>query len=206
MNLDLKKLIIFDLDGTLVNSDLTVLNIINSMRKKRNLQSINLCEAKDGLLMGGEGLINDLIGNYDVKKTLNEFRENYLNCNLDKENLFPYVLESLKLLKSKNIKLAVCTNKPRALVDKVLNHHKINFFFDIVITGCDVKKKKPDPEGLIKIFNFFKLNVNDVLYIGDSEIDFQASKRANVNFVLFNPNKENSEHLNFDSYLNFFKC
>ena len=151
------KLIIFDLDGTIVDSDPTVLSIVNLLRQKRGLESLIYSNAKDALALGGESLVSQLIPNSNIKKVLHEFRGSYLNWSLKDERMFPFVRDFLNLLKKKKYLLSIVTNKPKVLVNKVLKHHDIENFFDHIITGCDVSDKKPNPEGLLKTINFVKL-------------------------------------------------
>ena len=179
------KLIIFDLDGTIVDSDPTVLSIVNLLRQKRGLESLKYSNAKDALALGGESLVSQLIPNADIKNVLHEFRSSYLNWSLKDERMFPFVRDFLNLLKKKKYLLSIVTNKPKVLVNKVLKHHDIENLFDHIITGCDVSDKKPNPEGLFKTINFFKLQKKEVLYIGDNIIDYQASVNADINFMMF---------------------
>jgi len=177
------KLVIFDLDGTLVNSDPTVLSIINNIRKKRGLKPVDYIQAKNSLAKGGEALIKDLITIKDIPKVLKEFRKDYLGASLMTEKLFPKAKEYLDYLKSKRYFLALLTNKPKILTKKVLAHHDIDKYFDFIVTGCDVDKKKPDPEGLEKILKFFNLKNTETIYVGDNIIDYQASAKVGINFL-----------------------
>ena len=84
----------------------------------------------------------------------------------------------LKKLK-KHFYLVVFTSKSRKRTQKILKNYKI---FDYTVCSDDVKKGKPNPEGLFKILNKFKLDNKDAFFIGDSIYDYKASKAAKIKY------------------------
>jgi phosphoglycolate phosphatase len=176
-------LFIFDLDGTLVNSAPTVLEIINKLRCERRKKPIFLSDIYPHLSSGGSQLIERFVtGGDSVKKTLEHFRALYNEHSLETELLYPGVIEFICTVKKSDSRLAICSNKPTHLVDKVLRRHELSTKFDMVVGSSDVTVCKPDPEGLLKILDYFGQSPTQTVMIGDSKSDQQAAARAEIPF------------------------
>jgi len=78
----------------------------------------------------------------------------------------------------------VATNRSNTIGD-VLKTHDLSQYFDIVVSSLDVNHPKPHPESIFKILEFFQVDQNKCIYIGDSPIDYQTAKAANVIFVSY---------------------
>lgn len=196
-----KKAILFDLDGTLVNSAPTVLDIINQVRRQNNQNSLQLNPKIEQIIsLGGRDMIINLISKNNVDKNLKTFRALYEDYDLTHEELFDGIKELLAALKQKYA-LAVLTNKPRLLVNKTVIHHHIESFFDCFVCSEDVTKKKPDPEGfnlILKTLNFIK---DEVIYVGDSLVDLELAKFLQIEFFLYN--RLNNNQLSSDNEFNY---
>ena len=154
------KLVIFDMDGTIFKSFLDWKNI----KKDLNVQ-------KEKSIL--ETIYND--NNIDYNK-LNILLKHELN-NTKKTAPFEYINEFLKILKSNNIKVAVLTNNNKENTEFLLNKYKLNF--DLTITR-ESKLWKPSGKGLKYIMNYFNLNKDNTVSIGDSHYDIIASKDAGI--------------------------
>lgn len=80
--------------------------------------------------------------------------------------------------------LAVATNRSNT-IGVVLNRYGLSGFFDLVVSSLDVENPKPHPESIFKILDFFRLNPNQAIYIGDSPIDLQTAEAAGVHFIAY---------------------
>ena len=186
------ELVIFDLDGTLVDSDKTVIRILNTIRKDLTLPALKSKDISFFLSLGGEEMISKIIGNdLDAKKYLGIFRQRYLEDSLDNENLFDGVVAYLDYLKSKNIKMAVFTNKPKDLTNKTLKRHKISNYFNYIVTSDDVDFKKPSPDGCYKLIEMSSISSENIIMIGDSELDQKAANAASICFLHHNASSHN---------------
>ena len=207
-----KKAILFDLDGTLVNSAPTVLDIINQIRHQNNQKILQLNPKIEQIIsLGGRDMIVNLISKDNVDKNLNTFRAMYEDYDLINERLFDGVKELLTVLKKKYT-LAILTNKPKTLVNKAVIHHHIESFFDCLVCREDVIKKKPDPEGFTLVLKTLNLIKEEVIYVGDSLVDYDLAKSLQVEFFLYNrlkidhSSKDNKFHYQeFDSFVDLKK-
>ncbi len=177
------KLVIFDLDGTIVDSDKTVVRILNTIRKDLELPPIKFKDISFLLSLGGEKMIHQIIeSKKDLKKYLKIFRDRYLDDSLCNEKLFDGAINYLNYLKDKGIVMAIFTNKPKDLTNKTLKRHQIENFFKYVVTSDDVILKKPNPEGIHKIIKMSKFSEENTIMIGDSMLDLQAANLASIPF------------------------
>jgi len=183
------KLIIYDLDGTLIDSAKIVSKIINQMRTEIGLESLTIKQLVPWLSMGGEDLIaNSLEINSDrVHSYLFEFRQRYLELETPNESLYPGIKDVLNNLLKTGHKLAVCTNKPRVLAEKVLRETQLHDFFGYINAGGDLPYKKPHPDNLVSCLSFFDASSQDAILVGDSKVDQELGKATNVSFVQYLP-------------------
>ena len=180
----LYKLVIFDLDGTIVDSGKTVLRLLNDIRRQLNVSVMEFSEISKVLSLGGRHLIETALGpTVNSQEYLQHFRALYLNDSLFGEELYPGFLDYLHALKKNNIKTAICTNKPSQLVQKVLKHHKIEQYFEFILADNGLLPKKPSPEGLLQIVNWAQIDPKQAIMIGDSRIDQLAASSAGVQFA-----------------------
>jgi len=180
-------IVIYDLDGTLVDSAVTVTEIINKMRKYRGLIPLELAIVRPLTALGGEALIKTVLDCSDAEapKCLNEFRQLYNDSKICPDTVFTGVVETLVSLKKLGKKLAVCTNKPRYLAIKTLNAIKITHFFDFNVCGGDVVNLKPSPDPLIKIAGAFNKDVSNCIFVGDNSVDYYAARACGMQFLFY---------------------
>ncbi len=182
------RLIVYDLDGTLVDSAQMVSAILNEMRLQ---QGLSLCAPETltpWLSLGGEDLIRHALEVRDDSKIieyLNEFRRRYFLKPTDPHSLYPGVRIVLERLRDQGFLMAICTNKPRRLALKVLEESGIRDFFDFVNAGGDLPSKKPDAGNLQACLDFFSVKRDEALLVGDSTVDQTMAQRAQVPFVFF---------------------
>ena len=182
-----KKLIIFDMDGTLVNSSYTIANAINYVRGKLNLapMDIKLIEEKvnDHTLNPAKYFYE--IDNFE-KKHEDWFAEYYTDNHKKELALYDGILDLLVELKDNGFKLAVATNAYRSSTIESLTHLKILDLFDATVSHDEVKMGKPYPDMLHKLLKDFNLDAKDAIFIGDGSRDEIASKRAKIDYIMVN--------------------
>jgi phosphoglycolate phosphatase len=183
------KLIVYDLDGTLIDSAKVVSSVLNQMRAEAGLQHLTVEQLIPWLSMGGEDLVANALEMQveEVQPHLLEFRRRYSELATPEDSLYPGIQDVLNDFLSAGYRLAVCTNKPRALAEKVLKETKLNDFFGFINAGGDLPHKKPHPDTLLSCLSFFDVDARDAVLVGDSTVDQQLGKAANVAFVQFLP-------------------
>ena len=187
-----KFTILFDLDGTLVNTAPDLMNAHNYVMKKYGFREKNLSDIKKLAGRGSKVMLTRSLS--DIAKS-NEFEDkidemtnefiNYYSNNISNEStLKKGLLNFLSWCKDKSIQLGVCTNKPEHLSVDLLKKIKIYHFFDYVAGGNTFSYNKPNPKHLTDTLEIIGGNIKKTIMVGDSETDSNAAKAANIPFVL----------------------
>lgn len=190
--------IIFDFDGTLLDSDKMIVVTFEQLYK---IYKPNIVPDKNKLLLfSGPPIKESLLKEFpdaNQKEALDNFLKlseiNYIKY----VKPFPYVKEMLTLLKKFNIKTALVTSKARQATDFALKLTSLDGLFDFIICADEVKNVKPDPEGVLLALNHLNVkNKDNVVYIGDSEYDYMTAENAKLKFgfVTFSPRKLLANH------------
>jgi HAD superfamily hydrolase (TIGR01549 family) len=184
--LNKKKVFIFDLDGTLINSAKTVLKILNSLNKNKKI--IKMKDLRNFLSLGGNQLIKNILKIKDINEIVELkklFRAKYFREKSTKKDLYSGAISLLLILRQKKLKICLCTNKPNFLVKKIIKDLKINHLFDLILTPDNLNVKKPNSVFIKKILNKYKIKNNEATYIGDSNIDMKLAQNNKIDFFLF---------------------
>jgi phosphoglycolate phosphatase len=181
------EIFIFDLDGTLIDSVGVISQILNDMRSGFFLEPINKFEYKPWISLGARELIVKSLGcpEDQIEVNLNEFRRRYQLTRTPKAAIYPGVIETLSALASKGKTIALCSNKPEALCRKVIFEIGCANLFKIIVGGDSIKKTKPNPEPLYYILKLLSGSAKSSIFIGDSNIDLEASRAASIPFVFY---------------------
>jgi phosphoglycolate phosphatase len=180
-----KKLIIFDMDGTLVNSSVTIANAINFVRKNLGFEAM---DQEKILKMVNDHTLNPAQTFYHAKsfdKDHERWFSEYYSKNHGKELvLYSGIKELIVNLKEQGHKLAVATNAYRGSTIESLTHLEIYDYFDAIACYDDVAKGKPYPDMLHKILKELNAKSDNAIFIGDGSRDEMASKRANIEYIM----------------------
>lgn len=180
-----KKLIIFDMDGTLVNSSLTIANAINYVRQNLGL---SMMEQSHILRLVNDHTINPAQTFYAADAFSPEhekwFSEYYTNNHANELVLYDGIADLLLSLKKRGHKLAVATNAYRVSTLESLTHLDIYHLFDSIACYDDVAQGKPHPDMLYKVLDEVGHGSHEALFIGDGPRDEVASQRANIDYIM----------------------
>ena len=182
-----KKLIIFDMDGTLVDSSITIVNAINHVRSKLNLEPF---ERELILNKVNDPDLNPALFFYEVENFSTEheqwFSEYYTNNHEKELALYPGVKDLLEELKNKKYELAIATNAYRNSTLESLDYLNILDYFSSIACYDDVERGKPAPDMLEKNLEDLNLTASDAIFIGDSERDLLAANSLNIEYIMVN--------------------
>lgn len=175
------KGVVFDFDGTIVDSMKMVFDVLNESLKKKGLPSIEV-----ELLgrMAGLPLIEIISTKAKISASAAKevekdvFKAYTLFCRSSCQ-LLPHVESTLKALKSKRIKLGLLTTTPSKPLKAVAEKFSLEDYFDIMLAKEDAKNK-PNPEGLERIIKKFGIGKDECIFVGDSPIDVLTGKAAGV--------------------------
>lgn len=182
------KLIVFDLDGTLVNSLTDLAIAVNEGLKAAGLPAHKVERYKTFVGNGREKLIERAMEGYYADEALrnivkNKFDSFYAgHCN-DNTSSYNGCTEMLKRLSSIGVKTAVLSNKPDEFVEKILAKVYPLHKFDLAWGKKDEFPTKPDPTALNAILDKLNIDKENCLYIGDSDVDVFTARNAEVDML-----------------------
>ena len=188
-----KELIIFDMDGTLIDSAPSLAYALNQTLESHKLPTYELATIRKWIGNGAEILIKRaLVGdyNYEQVKIDNKFFHRVKSLFLEiyganltqHATLYDGVEETLQKL-AQNYLLALATNKPAEFVSEILNHFQIEHYFHLSLGAGSVAKKKPDPQILLAICEKLESTPEKSVMVGDSKNDLLAAKAANMDSI-----------------------
>lgn len=178
------KLIIFDLDGTLVDAYSAIFRSFNYLMQELNLPRQGNPLIRRAVGWGDDFLLRPFIEEKDLKKALLIYRRHHKISLLKYSRLFPGVAKLLAGLKFKGYKLAVASNRPTRFSRILIRHLGIEKYFDYVLCSDRLKYGKPHPLILKRIIRRFSLAPQEAVYVGDMVIDARAGKRAKVKTII----------------------
>ena len=176
-------LIIFDLDGTLIDSSDDIAWASNRTLLYMGHEEMEIDAIKEAIGWGVKTLLGRLMPE-EVPERISLAREKFLEYYwghlVVKTFPYPGVTETLKYFKGLNKKMAIVTNKPIKFTEKILNELLLREFFVMVLGGDSLPNRKPHPEPVEKVISTFGISHEHTVFVGDSKIDYEAGKSAGV--------------------------
>jgi phosphoglycolate phosphatase len=176
------RLLVFDLDGTLVDSKVDLAMSVNAMRAEMGLPPLALDLITSYVGQGVNLLVRRALGtsatDENVEKGLAFFLNYYRDHMLDHTAPYPGVAEALEKLNGH--KMAVLTNKPVKFSCEMLTRLGFASYFSYIYGGNSFPQKKPDPTGLYKLMEDLKIAARETLMVGDSDTDILTGRNAGV--------------------------
>ena len=193
------KTVIFDLDGTILDTLEDLKNAVNHGLNSRNLPEKDLNYVRKAIGNGTKVLIKRCtpcdISEEERQIVFNNFKAYYFEHFTDNTKPYPGILEMLIILKkTNNVKLAVVSNKDDDLTKQLINK-EFPHIFDVIQGSYSDKPRKPDPYLINKILNENNISKNDCLYVGDTDIDKESALNAGLQYLLVNYGYRTKEEL-----------
>ena len=177
-------LLIFDLDGTLVDSKLDLAQAVNATRSHMGMSPLDNERVYSYVGNGAPVLIRRAMGAQatepEVQEALEFFLEYYREHYLDYTTLYPGVREALDRLRAAGKRMAVLTNKPVRISRAILEGLGVAGHFFQIYGGNSFDLKKPDPVGVAALIKETGIPADRCLMIGDSSVDIQTARNAGV--------------------------
>ncbi|KRN98424.1 HAD family hydrolase [Companilactobacillus kimchiensis] len=180
----MNKTILFDVDGTLIDTEKT---IIKSWQKTlKDTLNIEPTAEESYYILGIPGTkaverySNDPVQSEQLLKLWEENDHQMFHYS----KIFTGIDSMLQQLKAQDINLGIVTSRTNQELQIVFNNFDIKKYFDIFITASKTKLHKPNPEPILKALETLKIDPSETMYIGDSIYDFQCARNANVEFAL----------------------
>ncbi len=176
------KAIIFDVDGTLVDSKKAVLEGLKATFRDYDLGDINKYDLNELFALSNELLVKKIgLPDYAQEEFINSYMLNIF-ARVEMVTLYEGAGDILSDLNDRGIKLGIVTNRLRREVDLDPTIQSVIHLFDSVVCADDVKNHKPAGDSVEKCVVDLGINNNDTLYIGDDVVDKLAAEEANVDF------------------------
>lgn len=185
-------LVMFDLDGTLVETAPEIMDAVNDALQRFSLPEVTQKQVDDWIGHGtlellvkalaqitgfspeavrASALLNQIVPVYNMAYNA--------RCGT-RSHLYPQVRETLVALREQGTRLAVVTNKESRYTQVVLDIHQLSSLFDVVISGDTFASKKPNPVGVTSCLERFDVAPERALFVGDSSIDVATARAAGV--------------------------
>lgn len=186
MLIDKYKLILFDLDGTTINTDELIVETFNELC--RLYRKGRLTPKEQLYKYSGPPIAESLVKEFpdlDPQFIYDEFHRISLINYPKYMKVYDGLFEVLDLLKERNIKLGVVTNKLHSTSEYCLSLTGLDKYFTHLVAINDVNKPKPDKEGVIKSMEFYQIkDKNKVIYVGDNESDYMTAVNSGVESII----------------------
>ncbi len=177
-------LLVFDLDGTLIDSTLDLALAVNAARAQEGLPPLPIPQISSYVGNGAETLIRRSLGPEPsaeaVRQGLGFFLRYYREHMLDNTSLYPGVREALEAWRAAGAGMAVLTNKPERFSAELIAGLGLRAFFARIYGGNSFTTKKPNPYGLRVIMRELGFGPERTLMIGDSSVDVHTARNAGI--------------------------
>lgn len=177
--------VIFDWDGTLMNSEARIVGAIQVAAERCGFPALSVFESKQVIGLSLENAMRALYPQADAEQIQcisSAYSEHFLNESEEQMEIFAGALELLAALREAGIKVAIATGKSRRGLDQVLQEYSMGHLFDMTRTPHE-SASKPNPLMLNQILESFNLKAEQAIMVGDTEFDMEMAHRIQMDRV-----------------------
>lgn len=205
--------ILFDLDGTLMETAPDLHQALNHCLTSIGRDEVSLLEVKHMVGQGARKLLEKglnatggMVSEEELDKLFDLFLEYYGDHLSDHSFAFPGVFDALKKLKSMNVEMGICTNKPYSLAKDISDDCGLSEYCTVLTGGDSFNFRKPDPRHLTETLKLFGTPTSHAIMVGDSINDIAAAKAAGIPSiaVTFGYTETPAEELGADIVIDHF--
>jgi phosphoglycolate phosphatase len=172
--------VVFDFDGTLIDSYPAIAASVNFVRARHGLPALSVAEVKQHVGRGPDYLLSHTVPGYQRDVDQAVYREHHPTVMFELTTLLPGAAEVVRALHAAGKRIGLCSNKPRAFSLQLLRHLGLADCFDVVLGPEDVPHPKPAPDMLRSALERLGVSADRALYIGDMTVDIQTARAAGV--------------------------
>ena len=179
--------VVFDLDGTLLDTLGDLAGSVNYALRKHGLRECSLQEVRrfvgNGIVRWMQNAVKNAVEGVAFEEVFQTFRSHYLEHCLDTTQPYPGILPMMEKLRESGVKIAIVSNKLHPAVQE-LNRR---FFADLVTSAVgesETVRRKPHPDGVLKALEELGSRPEEAVYVGDSEVDWETARQAGLRCVL----------------------
>ena len=183
--------VLLDLDGTLIDTAPDLVGTLNTVLVQAGRATLEVDRMRDlvsggarGLMRTGFALTGEGLSDDEIEAWVPTFLDVYGTRLSSDSRPFPGVVETLATFRSADIKLAVCTNKPHKLANRLLDELDMSHWFDALLGGDSIDVRKPDPRHIIATLDAVAGKPSETVMVGDSIIDVAAARDAGVPVII----------------------
>lgn len=185
---ELPRLVMFDLDGTLVDSVPDLAAAIDRMLLLMGRPAAGVLQVRDWVGNGARVLVrralagdlrHEHVEDWLAAQALELFMQAYAESHA-LTTVYPGVRKTLKWLREQQVEMALVTNKPERFIAPLLDETELGGFFRWIVGGDTLPQQKPDPAALLHVLRLARVDSSQALFVGDSRNDVLAAKAAGV--------------------------
>src|SRR5581483_2290484 len=202
------RAVLFDLDGTLVDSYAALADAVNFARRQHGLEELSAARIREFVGGGIEPLLQRAFNTTAVPRSVQDAFENrYDEICCEESKVLANVEATLETLQALGVLMAVCTNKPTTFSKKILSFLELAQYFEAIV-GPDVAgARKPDPHHVLRTLEATRCAPSEALFVGDMPIDVHAARASGMDVAVVTTGSSSEEQLRAsrpDHYLEHF--